>query len=429
MTSGQRFDRSRRDFARLFAIGGSAALFAARPAAWPLADLASAQAAPDDRSWRQVREQFVMPPGYVCLNAANLCPSPVPVLTAATDATRSVDGDPSSQNRARTHAGREAVRRQLAQTLRVTPDEIVITRNTSESNNIVSSGLDFKAGDEVLIFSDNHPSNHAAWRQKSQRFGFSVKIVDQVNPHPGADYYVDAFGRQLTGATRLLAVTHVTASVGDVMPVRELCRLAREHGALSLVDGAQSFGVLDVDLSDMQPDFYSGSAHKWPCGSKETGLLYVSSRVHDRIKPSIVSLYPGDVGISRTLEAFGQRDEAAIIGFGAALDFQKRVGATSIERRARELATALIKGLKQIDGVRVWTHDQAERSAAIVSFQPGTLDVRKLHQALYETDRIVGATRGGADRGGLRFSPHFYNLESDVDRTLAAVKRYMAKGL
>jgi len=253
--------------------------------------------------------------------------------------------------------------------------------------------------------------------------------VEQVNPHPGAEYYLDAFRRQLTGATRLLAVTHVTASVGDVMPVRELCRLAREHGALSLVDGAQSFGVLDVDLSDMQPDFYSGSAHKWPCGSKETGLLYVSSRVHDRIKPSIVSLYPGEVGISRTLEAFGQRDEAAIIGFGAALDFQQRAGVASVERRARELTAALIKGLKQIDGVRVWTHDDPARSAAIVSFQPGNLDVRKLHQALYEKERIVCATRGGADRGGLRFSPHFYNLESDVERTLAAVKRSVTKGL
>jgi isopenicillin-N epimerase len=419
---------SRRDFARVFAVGGSAALFTARAGAWSRAPFGAATA-PDERYWAGIRDGFVMPPGYACLNAANLCPSPTRVLDAYFDGTRSVDRDPSPQNREKTRSGREAARRTLAGALRVTPEEIVITRNTSESNNIVSSGLDFKAGDEVLIFSDNHPSNHAAWRQKAQRFGFTVKIVEQVNPHPGAEYYLDAFRRQLTGATRLLAVTHVTASVGDVMPVRELCRLAREHGALSLVDGAQSFGVLDVDLSDMQPDFYSGSAHKWPCGSKETGLLYVSSRVHDRIKPSIVSLYPGEVGISRTLEAFGQRDEAAIIGFGAALDFQQRAGVASVERRARELTAALIKGLKQIDGVRVWTHDDPARSAAIVSFQPGNLDVRKLHQALYEKERIVCATRGGADRGGLRFSPHFYNLESDVERTLAAVKRSVTKGL
>lgn len=420
--------RSRREFARLFALGGSAALFAGRPSAW--APPAAVPLTPtDERGWAKLREQFVMPPGYTCLNAANLCPSPVPVLDAAFEATRLVDRDPSSQNRRKTHEGRETLRRQLAARLRVTPEEIVITRNTSESNNMVSSGLDLRAGDEVLIFSDNHPSNHAAWAQKARRFGFTVKTIDQVNPHPGADYYIEAFRRQITRATRVVAFTHLTSSVGDLLPAREVCRLARDNGALSLVDGAQSFGVLDVDLSDMQPDFYSGSAHKWPCGPKENGVLYVNARVHDRIKPSIVSLYGGDVGISRTLEACGQRDEAAMIGFGAALRFQEQIGVAETETRARHLTSLLARGLRAIDGVKVWTHDDPSRSGAIVAFQPAGLDAARLHTALYEREQIVGATRGGSDRPGLRFSPHFYNLESDVERTVEAVKRYVSKGL
>jgi selenocysteine lyase/cysteine desulfurase len=419
---------SRREFARLFALGGSAALFAARPEAWAKTTQVAGPPT-DERGWRRVRDQFVMPSGYACFNAANLCPSPAPVLDAAFAATRLVDRDPSSQNRRKTHAGREALRRQLATSLRVSPEEIVITRNTSESNNMVSNGLDLRAGDEVLIFADNHPSNHAAWRQKGQRFGFTVRTIEQVDPHPGADYYIDAFKRQISTATRLVAFTHVTASVGDLMPARELCRLAREHGAMSLVDGAQSFGVLDVDLSDMRPDFYTGSAHKWPCGPKENGVLYVKTDVHERIKPTIVSLYGGDVGISRTLEACGQRDEAAMMGFDAALAFQQQVGWAAIEKRARHLTALLIEGLATIDGVKVWTHTDASRSAAIVSFQPADLDVARLHAALYERDRIVCATRGGRDRPGLRFSPHFYNLESDVERALSAVKRYLTRGV
>ena len=424
-----KIDPGRREFARIFALGGSAALFTARAHAWPTVNIDQAPPDPDERYWRRVRDAFIMPAGFACLNAANLCPSPAVVLTVADRATRSVDVDPSPQNRTKTREGREATRRKLAAGLRVTPEEIVITRNTSESNNIVSSGLDFKPGDEVLIFSDNHPSNHAAWRQKAQRFGFTVNVVEQMNPHPGAEFYVDAFRRQITSATKLIAFTHVTSSVGDVLPARELCALARERGTLSLVDGAQSFGVLDVDLSQMQPDFYTGSAHKWPCGSKETGLLFVSARVHDRIKPSIVSLYGGEVGISRTLEAFGQRDEPAMIGFGAALDFQQKAGMAAIEKRARHLTTMAIEELLRIDGVKVWTHTDPSRSAAVVSFQPGNLDVRKLHQTLYERDRVVCATRGGADRGGLRFSPHFYNLESDIERAVAGVRRYMKTGV
>ena len=423
-------DRSRRDFARLFAFGGSAALFTATGNAWRSSAVPRpAPAVPDERYWSEVRAAFVMPEGFACLNAANLCPSPGRVLDAYFDATRSVDRDPSSQNRQKTHEGREAARRALATYLRVTPEEIVITRNTSESNNFVSSGLDLKSGDEVVIFSDNHPSNHAAWRQKAERFGFTIRTVEQVNPHPGGEYYIEAFRKQITPRTKVVAFTHVTASVGDVLPARELCALAREHGALSLVDGAQSFGVLDVNLADMQPDFFAGSAHKWPCGPKDSGILFVNARAHDRIKPSIVSLYPGEVGISRTMEAFGQRDEPAIVGFGEALNFQTKVGRAAIEQRAKELTRRLIDGLSRIDGVKVWTHVDPTRSAGIVSFQPAGLDVRKLHQALYETEKIACAPRSGQDRGGLRFSPHFYNLQSDVERTVDAVKKYVSKGL
>ncbi len=423
----------RRHFARLLALGAAGALAApghalagAKP---PAPRWQAAPAARDERFWQAVRAQFLMPPAFAVLNAANLCPSPHTVLDTTFESTRSVERDPSSQNRQRTREGREAARRRIAEALRVTPEEIVVTRNTSEANNFVSSGVDLKAGDEVLIFGDNHPSNHAAWREKARRFGYTVRAVDVVSPHPGPDYYIEAFTRAITPSTRVVAITHVTASVGDLMPAREICRVARERGVLSLVDGAQSFGVLDVDLSDMQPDFYTGSAHKWPCGPKETGVLYVNTRAHGRISPSVVSLYPGAVGISRTLEAFGQRDEPAIGGFGDALAFQATIGRKAIEDRARELTAMIVEGLKTIDGVKVWTHGARERSAAIVSFQPATLDVRKLHEALYQNEKVVCATRGGSDRPGLRFSPHFYNTHAEIERALAAVAKYVRRGL
>ena len=198
---------------------------------------------------------------------------------------------------------------------------------------------------------------------------------------------------------------------------------------LTLVDGAQSLGLIDVDLADMQPDFYSGSGHKWPCGPKEVGVLYVNKNVQSRLWPSIVSAYPGATGLSKTFESFGQRDEPAIMAFGEALRFQTRLGRTAIEARARDLGQALLAGLRRIDGVKLWTHPDPARSLAVVSFQPGSLDVAKLSAALYEKDRIAGAPRAGADRGGLRFSPHFYNTHSEVERALEAVQRYVKSGV
>jgi isopenicillin-N epimerase len=421
---------NRRDFARLFAMGGSAALFAhpefaqARPSSLPAAGAAAGEA-----FWTAVRQQFVMPPGLAVMNAANLCPSSRAVLESMYTATRDIDQDPSPNNRAKLYPAKEETRRRLAAFLRVTPEEIIITRNTSESNNLISNGLDLKAGDEVVIFHDNHPSNNLAWNEKAKRFGYTVTELPHPNPHPGADYYVDAVRKALSAKTKVLAFTHLTSTVGDLMPAADMCRVARERGVLSVLDGAQSFGLLDVDLGTIQPDFYTGSAHKWPCGPKEAGVLFVSSRVHGRFWPSIYSAYTGATGLSKTFEGFGQRDDAAIVAFGETIAFHEKVGRANIEKRARDLAQALIAGLQKIPDVRLWTSPAPDRSAAVVSFQPGSLNAQKLAAALYDRDKIACATRGGSDRGGLRFSPHLYNTTAEVDRVLAAIARYMKAGV
>ena len=415
---------NRREFTRRLALTGSVALL--RPA---LADLGAADV--NDKSLASVtsvRRQFLIPEGTVFFNAANLCPAPAPVLDAIFNA-RDLDHDLSPPNRDRMHGAKEETRRLLADFLRVSPEEILITRNTSESNNLVSSGLDLKPGDEVLLFSDNHPSNHRAWTEKAKRWGFTVKFVQQANPHPGDEYYVRAFTAQMNARTRVLGITHLTNSAGDLLPARELCRAARERGVLTLLDGAQSFGLMGVDLSDIQPDFYSGSGHKWLCGPKETGVLYVRKDVQSRLWPSIFSAYSGAAGISKTFEGFGQRDEAAILGLGEALKFQTRIGRQQIEQHSRALADALLAGLSKMEGVKIWTSPEPSRRHAVVSFQPASLDPNKLAAALHARDSITCSTRGGADRPGIRFSPHLYNTEREVEGVLKAVQGFLRTGV
>jgi selenocysteine lyase/cysteine desulfurase len=421
---------SRRDFARLFVAGGSAALVAhpawaqSKPPALPAGGPAAGE-----KYWHAVREQFVMPPGLAVMNAANLCPAPAPVIETLRRETERVDRDPSQQNRAGLSQAKEAARRAIAGFLRVTPEEIVITRNTSESNNLVSNGLDLEAGDEVVVFSDNHPSNNQAWLEKGKRFGFSVTVVEQKNPHPGTDFYVEAFTRALGPRVKVLAFTHLTNTVGDLLPAKELCAVARQRGVLTLVDGAQTFGQMDVNLRDIDPDFYSGSAHKWPCGARECGVLFVNARVHDRIWPASYSAYPGAVGISRRMEAFGQRDEATMIAFAEALAFQERIGRQAIQQRAAALANQFAEGVVKLPGFKLFTAQDPTRRGAVVTFSPGTLDRAKLVAALYARDRIGVVTGGGAGRAGIRVSPHIYNTAEEIDRLLKALDGYARKGL
>jgi isopenicillin-N epimerase len=423
------YSLSRRQLARLFTLGGSAALFG-HPA---LRTLSVAWAAPpvpprSAADWDEIRARFSIPDELTVMNAANLCPAPRHVLRTVHEYTERLDSEPVPTFRSEMHAAKESVRDRLARYLRVSPDEILITRNTSEANNWVSSGLDLEPGDEVLVFADNHPSNHQAWRAKGERFGYQVRELPVHNPHPGREHYVDAFRRAVTPRTRVLGFSHLTNTAGDLFPARELCHLAQDLGVLTLVDGAQTLGLLDLNLSDLSPDFFTGSAHKWPCGPKETGLLYVNRRVQDRFWPSIYSAYAGATGLSRTHEGMGQRDEPAIHAFGTQIDFLTGIGQGAIESRSRELTDALVEGLASIDGVRLWCSPDPHLRAAVVSFDPAGLDPGRVLQTL-ESDGIVAAARPGRDRPGIRFAPHFYNSFQDIDRAVDAIHRYVRTGL
>jgi selenocysteine lyase/cysteine desulfurase len=433
---------SRRGFTRLLALSGSAALLPSPAFAktltsrdgldfdLALAPLPRTPAEPVEAFWRSVRAKFLVPRNVGFFNAANLCPMSLPVVQAIEKNIRTYEVEPSPEVRSKLMQGRETSRKLLADALRVTPEEIVLTRNTTEGNNFVSSGLTLGAGDEVIVSTDNHPSTLNAWRQKARRFGFTVVEVAPPAAHPGTDGYVELFTRAFTPRTKVLAVTYVSSNSGDMLPVSELCKVARERGVLSLVDGAQAFGIIDVNLGAMQPDFFTGSMHKWPCGPKEKGVLFVNRAVHDRIAPSIVGVYGGAVGISRTFEAEGQRDDASIAAVVEALEFQRTIGRDVIEKRAKALAGHLMTELRKLDGVTLWTDPAPDRSAAIVIFKPGALDPRKLGDALTANEKIVVTVRGAnGTNPGLRVAPHFYNTMDEMDRFVAATARYLKAGV
>jgi selenocysteine lyase/cysteine desulfurase len=435
---------SRRDFGRLLGLSGAAVALAPSNAwarARSLDELAElgltsaplpeapanttgqANAVADEAYWRKVRSRFLVPPDVNFLNAANLCPSSLAAIEALEKTMRSYEMGPSPEARSELFTrGKEESRKLLAAALRVTPEEIVITRNTTEANNLVSSGLDLKAGDEVIVWADNHPSNLAAWQQKAQRFGFTVVTAPLVPSHPGTDGYVGLFEKSFTPRTKLVAITHVNSNSGDLLPAAEICAAARRRGILSLVDAAQSFGVLDNDLSVMKPDFFTGSLHKWPCGPKEKGVLFAAQAVHERIQPSIVGVYGGAVGLSRRFETNGQRDDAGIAAMTEGVKFQASIGRPLIEQRSRMLAQTLMSDLQKIPGVKLWTDPKPAHSAAIVIFQPGSLDIRQLGAAL-TAERIICTTRPGQQNPGLRMSPHFYNTMDEMHAAADAIRK------
>lgn len=387
---------------------------------------AAQQTMGDEAFWHQVKAQFPIRPGLTMMNSANLCPTHYPVLESLFGLTRDLDGDVSFQNRDKFAGTKNEARSRLAGYVGAQSDEIAITRNTTEANNIVINGLDLAAGDEILVWGENHESNLMAWEVRARRSGFSVNRVETPPEPLSAEVLRDRFLGMLTPRTRVLAVSHVSNISGIGLPMKSLCEECRDRNILTLVDGAQTLGALDLDLHDMGCDFFTGSLHKWPMGPKETGLLYVRSGSEDRVWPSVVGVgYDTAEGKGALkLETLGQRDDPAMAAIVPAMDFLESIGKERIETRIRAIVTRLRRGIEAIPGVSVLTPPDPAINAGILIFSLPGVTGSDAFEALYR-DHDIGSARAGLV-DGVRLSPHVYNTLADADRVLDALKAIAA---
>ena len=285
-------------------------------------------AAGDEVFWTLVKRQFPIRDGLILLNAANLTPTPQVVVDRQLGWLRDIDADASPANRAKFEPLKEEARTALAEYVGADPDEIAIVRNTSEGNNFVINGVELGKGDEVVIWDQNHPTANVAFDVRAERFGFRVvRVKTPEAPEKPADL-IRPFAEAITPRTKMIAFSHVSNVSGIRLPEKALCAAARERGILSLVDGAQTFGTCPLDLHDMGCDFFTASSHKWFCGPKEVGLLYVR-------KDRIAALHPTLVGLgwekartagARKFETLGQRDDARIAAMLEAVRFHNVIG-------------------------------------------------------------------------------------------------------
>ena len=387
------------------------------------ASLLAPGAAADEDFWGLVKDAFPVREGLIFMHAANLCPSPVSVQLRVFELTRDVDRDASSNNRRKFGQLREDARAALARFLGAGADEIAIVRNTSAANATVVNGLDLGPGDEVVLWDQNHPTNSTSWDVRAERYGYTVKRVG-TPPHPTtAQELIDPFLAAMTARTRLVSFSHVSNISGVMLPARDIVAAAHARGSLAMVDGAQSFGCLEVDLHDIGCDFYTGSAHKWFVGPKEAGVLYVRREVQPDLWATHVGVgWTNAVqGGARKFENLGQRDDAAVSAVATAVEFHETVGTDKIEARVRELAAALKDGLAdRLPGTDFHTPRDPALSGGVVVFLPPDMNAREALSALYTDHSIAGGAMGG-DFTGIRLCPHMYNTLADVEKVLDAI--------
>ena len=223
--------------------------------------------------------------------------------------------------------------------------------------------------------------------------------------------------------TRVIAITHLTSTTGVLYPARAIAELAKKRGCFFHLDGAQTFGAIDVNLREIGCDSYSASAHKWPMGPLEAGILYIRSERIAQLWPSIVTAgWADDLKGARKFEVFGQRDDPRVVALEAAVDFLQMIGVKNIEARMRALAQKAHTELSKLSDVQLKTSSQPELSAGVIKFRVGKVSTKQAYDTLWKKNRMAIAMTPSGDSEGLRFSPHIYNSFEEIDRAVAAVK-------
>ena len=244
----------------------------------------------------------------------------------------------------------------------------------------------------------------------------STSCIDEV-----VDYFIAA----IADRTTVVSFSHISNTTGFRLPAAELCAAIRKRKAdvFIHVDGAQTWGAVDIDLGAIEADSFSGSAHKWFMGPREVGVLYVREQHIDNIWPNVVSIPWGQTVDdaptgARKFDALGQRDDAAIAALGDAAALHEALTPTGIEARSMMIADRLREGLQDLGVKFVSTSNPLFTSSVVIISAPRE-SARELTRKVYDESGIITAPTGG-----LRMSPHVYNTEDHVDRVVAAIEKF-----
>lgn len=417
----------RRDFLGMLATSGAGLALATESRADAL--LAAEATLPDgDLTWSQIRDLFPLRRDRVYLNSGGLGPAPQVVLDAmaAQAEVQAYEGEHG-------HGLFEGLRARTATFLGSDPEEISFTRNATESNSIIAAGLDLKAGDEVIFESHAHPGGSFPWMNRQLRDGVKVRVFDPDPESPEGN--LERIFDLVNERTKVIQVSHITAPTGLLFDSVAIARRARELGIWFHVDGAQSAGMIPLDLHALECDSYATSGHKWLNGPQGTGILYIARDGIGRVDCSHVGAYSNskyelpDVfayspRVSR--HEYGTRDGASLVGLVTALELQEKIGRERIAEHGRNLANRARKELDRIEGVEILTPERADMHASILTFRAAEFSSQELASRMVNEQGFRCRVVSEQNLNAVRVSWHVYNHEKQTTAVAEALAQVLA---
>ena len=370
----------------------------------------------------ELRALFPITEHALYLNHAAVSPPPTPTIKAIEDQLRDVTEN-GSLNFRNWIAVKEHARELLANLLRAQPEQVAFMRNTSDGLSTVANGLRWKAGDNIVTFRHEFPSNIYPWLRIRDTLGIEVRMAEER----AGRIDLEELASLIDDRTRVIAISHVQFASGYRTDLESLGRLARRYDALLVVDAIQSLGVIPIDVDAELIDIAAGACHKWLLTPEGIGYLYLSDRARQRIEPTLVGWisvpHPEDYSNfeqkwKRGTLAWetGTGPTALFYGLEASLSLLTETGVNTIAAYLEQLTDYLCERLKNSDYDIVSSRLPGEKSQIVCIRHRGDLNAMALYSRL-KNRKIVTAPRG--DR--LRISPHLYNTIAEIDELVVAL--------
>jgi len=387
----------------------------------PAATLAS-----DEDFWLKIREGYKLKPDYINLENGYYCFIPNETLENYIKHIREINFEASWYFRTVQWDNKDKAAARLAATFGGTADEVAITRNATESLDIIISGFPWQKGDEAIFAHQDYGSIKNMFELASRRHGIINKIVD-VPLHPKSDEeIVKVYEDAITPNTKLIMVSHMINITGQILPVRKICDMAHRHGVDIMLDGAHCIAHFDFKIDELNCDFYACSLHKWLSVPLGSGLIYVKKEKISKIWP-LMAPYDLDHANIKNLNHTGTHPVATDLAVNDALDYFEKIGAERKEARLRYLQRYWSDQVRNIPGILVNTPDDPSRSCGIANVGIEGMDPVDMAKILMDKYSIYTVGINYAGVIGCRITPNIYTTPKELDIFVAALKE-MVRG-
>ncbi|MEI7984720.1 MAG: aminotransferase class V-fold PLP-dependent enzyme [Armatimonadota bacterium] len=384
--------------------------------------------AQDEDFWMQIQQAFTLDRNTVNFNNGGCSPSPRIVQDALRRQIEFANQAPSNYMWRILEPEVESVRAGLARVFKCDTEEVAITRNASESLEILILGMDLSPGDEILTSILDYPRMITTIKQRERRDG--VKMVQVTVPAPASTHkeLVSAFENAITSKTKMIVASQVSFMNGQIFPIKEIVELGRKHNIPVIVDGAHAFVQYGFDNRDLNCDFYGTSLHKWMMAPVGTGMLYVRKNKIEGVWPMMAAENTQNDNI-RKFEEIGTHPAANHNAIGEALSFHETIGMKRKEARLRYLRHRWTDKLVDMKNVRFYTNLDPKHSCALTTVGIEGIKTADLAAWLLAKHNIfvVGIVNDFID--GMRISPNVYSTVQEVDRLANAMVHAATKGI